>query len=178
MKLEVTKAWCLAAARREGDVEIGAGVTAFDPEPTTKSEAQGHATAVEATHIMAIEATQIAFGRAVQFLRRRCRWTVEKLAQDARIDLSELVAIENDPHHRPEPRAVSQLAHTFNINPKAFQQLAGNTVIRDTRVREEAVRFAARAGSIDSLTSEENEALEQFITALRGFTDSTGKPHQ
>ena len=169
MKLEVTKAWCLAAARREGDVEIGAGVTAFDPEPTMKSEAQGHA--------MAIEATQIAFGRAVQFLRRRCRWTVEKLAQDARIDLSELVAIENDPHHRPEPRAVSQLAHTFNINPKAFQQLAGNTVVRDTRVREEAARFAARAGSIDRLTSEENEALEQFITALRGLTDNTGNPH-
>jgi len=43
MKLEVTKAWCLAATRREGDVEIGAGVTAFDPEPTMKSEAQGHA---------------------------------------------------------------------------------------------------------------------------------------
>jgi HTH-type transcriptional regulator, competence development regulator len=170
MKLEVTKAWCLAAARREGDVEIGAGVTAFDPEPTTKSEAQGHEAVVELTQ-------QIAFGRTVQLLRRRHRLTVEKLAHNARIDLGELVAIENDPHHRPEPRSVSQLAHTFNISPKAFQQLAGNTVIRDTRVREEAARFAARAGSIDRLTSEENEALEQFITALSGLTDNTGKPH-
>lgn len=177
MKLEVTKAWCLEAARREGDVEIGAGVTAFDPEPTTKSEAQGHATAVEATQIMVIEATQIAFGRTVELLRRRHQLTLEKLANDARIDLGELVAIENDPHHRPEPRAVSQLAHTFNINPKAFQQLAGNAVIRDTRVREEAARFAARAGSIERLTSEENEALEQFITVLSGLTDNTGKSH-
>ena len=60
MKLEVTKAWCLAAARRESDVEIGAGVTAFDPKPTTKSEARGHEVVGELTQ-------QIAFGRTVEF---------------------------------------------------------------------------------------------------------------
>ena len=33
MKLEIKREWCLAAARREGDVEVGAGRIAFDPEP-------------------------------------------------------------------------------------------------------------------------------------------------
>lgn len=33
MKLEITKEWCLAAARREGNVEVGAGRLAFDPKP-------------------------------------------------------------------------------------------------------------------------------------------------
>ena len=71
---------------------------------------------------------------------------MEKLAENARIDLSELVAIESDPHHRPEPRAVSQLAHAFHVNPKAFQQLAGNAALRDARVRERGgkVRRARR----------------------------------
>lgn len=163
MKLEVTKAWCLAAARREGDVEVGAGTVAFDPEPTMKSEAREQEAAVEAT--------QIAFGRAVHLLRRQNRLTMEKLAEDVRIELTELVSIENDPHHRPEPRTVSQLAHSFKVDPKAFQQLAGNAVIRDTRMREEAARFAARAGSIERLSREEAEALEQFIAALGALTD-------
>lgn len=169
MKLEVTKAWCLAAARREGNVEVGAGAVAFDPEPATKSEAQGHEAATDTT--------QIAFGRAVHLLRRQHRLTIEKLAQDARVDLVELVAIENDPRYRPEPRTVSQLAHIFKVSLKAFQQLAGNAVIRDVRVREEAARFAARAGSIERLTADESRALEQFITALSALTDNTGKPH-
>jgi transcriptional regulator with XRE-family HTH domain len=169
MKLEVTKAWCVAAARREGNVEVGAGAVAFDPEPAIKSEAQGHEAATETT--------QIAFGRAVHLLRRQHRLSMEKLAQDARVDLVELVAIENDPHFRAEPRTVSQLAHVFKVSPKAFQQLAGNAVIRDMRVREEAARFAARAGSIEQLTREENHALEQFIKALSALTDKGGKPH-
>ncbi len=167
MKLEVTKAWCLAAARHEGDVEVGAGAVAFDHEPTVnKTEAHGHETTTDPAHL--------AFGRTIQLLRRKNRMTMEALAQDARVELSEVVAIETDASYRPEPRSVSQLAHVFKVNPKAFQQLAGNAAIRDTRVREEAMRFAASAGSIDRLTPEESRALEHFISALSALTDKTG----
>ncbi len=169
MKLVVTKAWCLAAARREGDVEVGAGAVAFDPEPTIKSEAREQ----EVTS----EAAQIAFGRAVHLLRRQYRLTMERLAESARVELTELVAIENDPHFRPEPRTVSQLAHLFKIDVKAFQQLAGNAVMRDPRVREEAVRFAARAGSIERLSEIEAKAIEELIAVLGARTDKLGKPH-
>lgn len=163
MKLEVTKEWCLAAARHEGDVEVGAGPIAFDPEPTMRSEALGLEASSDPTHI--------AFGRAIQLLRRQQRFTVEKLAEEAQVDISELVAIENDPHHRAEPRAVSKLAYVFKVNAKGFQQLAGNAVARDTRVREEAMRFAARSGSIEQLTNEESQALEHLITVLGEASD-------
>jgi HTH-type transcriptional regulator, competence development regulator len=169
MKLEVTKAWCLAAGRREKSAEVGAGAAAFGPEPAIDSEARGSE--------VAVGATQIAFGRAVQLLRRQRKLTVEQLAQDAHVDLAELVSIENDPHHRAEPRAVSQLAHVFKISAKAFQQLAGNAVVRDARVREEALRFAARSGSIDRLTTEESRALEQFVAALGALSDNAGEPN-
>lgn len=33
MKLEVSKEWCLAAAEREGDSEVGVGLLAMDPQP-------------------------------------------------------------------------------------------------------------------------------------------------
>jgi transcriptional regulator with XRE-family HTH domain len=163
MKLAVSKAWCLAAARHEGDVEVGAGSIAFDPEPTMRSEALGQEAGSDTT--------QIAFGRAIQLLRRQHRLTVEKLAEDAQVDISELVAIENDPHYRAEPRAVSKLAYRFKVNAKGFQQLAGNAVARDNRVRDEAMRFAARSGPIDQLTKEESQALEQLITVLGEATD-------
>lgn len=167
MKLEVTKAWCLAAARSENNAEVGAGIVAFDPEPATSSEAQGQEAAAEAT--------VIAFGRAIHLLRRQRSMSVEKLAQDAQIDLGELVKIENDPHHRPEPRAVSKLAGVFRVNPKTFQQLAGNAVVRDQRMIQEAERFAARAGSTERLTPQENQALEQFIAALGALSDAGGR---
>ena len=35
MKLKIEKEKLLAAVRREGDVEVGAGRIAFDPEPET-----------------------------------------------------------------------------------------------------------------------------------------------
>lgn len=167
MKLEVTKAWCLAAARSEKNAEVGAGIVAFDPEPATKSEAQGHEAA---------EATVIAFGRAIHLMRRQRAMSVEKLAEDAQVDLGELVRIESDPHHRPEPRAVSQLARVFKQNPKTFQQLAGNAAVRDQRMVQAAERFAARSGSIERLTPQESEALEHFIAALGALSDQGGNP--
>jgi hypothetical protein len=33
MKLEISKDWCIAAAKREGDSEVGAGALAMDPIP-------------------------------------------------------------------------------------------------------------------------------------------------
>jgi transcriptional regulator with XRE-family HTH domain len=118
----------------------------------------------------------LAFGRAIHLLRRQQAMTVEKLAESAQIDLGELVKIENDPHHRAEPRAVSQLARIFRQDPKTFQQLAGNAMVRDRRMVEEAERFAARSGSIEKLSSQERQALEHFIAALGALSEKRSKP--
>ena len=33
MKIDISREWCLAAANREGDSEVGAGALALDPAP-------------------------------------------------------------------------------------------------------------------------------------------------
>lgn len=38
MKVEVSKEWCEAAAKREGDAEIGAGAMARDPLPVFRCD--------------------------------------------------------------------------------------------------------------------------------------------
>ena len=75
--------WCLRIAQLEGDSEIGAGSLAMDPVLDVK-DAPAEAS----------EETAVAFSRFVQLARRNRRLTVEKLAEDAGIELRELVSIE------------------------------------------------------------------------------------
>jgi hypothetical protein len=109
MKFQVTKEWCLAMARLEGDSEVGAGTAAFDPAPDEHVETQ--ASSAEA------DTAQVAFGSFIQLLRRRRNLSIEQLAQRADLDLVELVSIEKEPHYRPEPRTVHNLAKCLNCQP-------------------------------------------------------------
>jgi len=152
MKVHVTQEWCLVMARREGDLEVGAGPRA----PYIESEEIGPATAE----------ARIAFGRFVHLIRRQRRMSIEQLAKDASLDLAELVRIEDDLHHVPEPRSVYQLARIFNIPQQRLMQLAGLAVPKSERFRAEAIKFAARSESTEALSSEERQALEQFIRVL------------
>ncbi len=159
MKLEVTKEWCLAMARREGNAEVGAGAAASDPERDEASDAA-------AAPSVRVDEPQVAFGPFVQLMRRKQGLTIEKLAEEADLDLSELVIIEKEPHYRPEPRTVHQLASVFKVPTRRLLELSGNAVAKDVRFRQEAVRFAARSGPINKLTPEETAALERFVKFL------------
>lgn len=159
MKLEVTKEWCLAMARREGNAEVGAGVAAFDPQRDEVSDAPSAPS-------VRMDEQQVAFGPFVQLMRRKQGLTIERLAEQADLDLSELVIIEKEPHYRPEPRTVHQLALVFKVPTRRLLELSGNAVAKDVRFRQEAVRFAARSGSINKLTPEETAALERFVKFL------------
>jgi len=49
-------------------------------------------------------------------------------------------------------------------------QLSGNAVARDAGMHEQALRFAARSeGSVQSLSKEEQKALEEFVRYLAGL---------
>lgn len=82
------------------------------------------------------------------------------------MDLGELVSIEENAHHKPEPRTVYQLAKTFSVPANKLSELAGLVVTRDSRFNQEALRFAARSEPIEKLTPEENAALDSFIAVL------------
>jgi HTH-type transcriptional regulator, competence development regulator len=157
MKLERSKDWWMARARREGDAVIGAGLLAFDP--ALDERASGARTAT-------VEEARIAFGKFVNLMRRRRGFSMEELAQAADLDASELLVIEDDVHYVPEPRTVFKLAETFGVSQRRLMQLAGLAAANDAGFRREAVRFAARSESVQKLTPEESSALEAFIAIL------------
>ena len=157
MKLQRSRGWWLARARREGDAAIGAGMSALDPLPEAKpTGATG----------MNVEEARIAFGKFVNLMRRRKGLTIEELAKEADLDVSDLLVIEDHIEYTPDPRTIYKLAQTFDVSQQRLMQLAGLVVANDVGFRLEAVRFAARSEAVEKLNVEEASALEAFIGVL------------
>jgi transcriptional regulator with XRE-family HTH domain len=156
MKIEYTKEWCMRMAALEGDAAIGVGPFAVDP--TFEYEPRAEPDVADTTNVV--------FGRFVRLMRRRHGLTVEKLAEDADVEVTELVEIEDDARHKPEPRTVFQLAHFFRVPEGNLLQIAGLTSPKDSKLFDEAIRFAARSDPVAQLTVEERAALEAFVAVL------------
>lgn len=157
MKLDYPKEWFLRSAEIEGDSEIGAGTPPWNREP----EAQSHQPCGTGP--------RIAFSQFVALWRRNQRWSTERLANEAGIDLEEVLEIESDSHCEPEPDAVFKLAHVFGVAPKALMEIAGLRNTRSSKLRDKAIRFAASSESISELEPHEREALEAFAAALAEY---------
>jgi HTH-type transcriptional regulator, competence development regulator len=155
MKIEVTKDWCIRMAQLEADAEIGAGSLAIDPVFDG-----------EATPVASPKEPSVAFGRFVQLARRSRGLSVEKLAENADVEMAELVSIEENGQYKPDLRTVYQLANFFGVQRANLLQVAGLTVPRDSHISSEAVRFAARSEPVEALTSEERSALDAFVSVL------------
>ncbi len=157
MKIEISKDWCLRMAQQESDAEIGAGRLAIDPVfdgervPADVGEE---------------ESPNVAFGRFVNLMRRQRGMSLEQLADDADVDMADLVEIESDPHHRAELRTAYQLANYFKVSRSGLMQVAGLAARKDARLFDEGVRFAARSGPTTELTPEEGAALDAFVAVL------------
>jgi HTH-type transcriptional regulator, competence development regulator len=158
MKIERSKEWWLTLASREGASAVGAGMLAFDPTPEERS--------TTAMYTTATDDTRIAFGIFVNLMRRRQGLSLERLAEVAELDASELLVIENEMHYVPEPRTIYKLAQTFAVSQRRLMQLAGLAAANDAGLRQEAVRFAARSEAVHKLTPEESSALEAFVAVL------------
>ena len=155
MKINIPKEWCLNMAVLEGDAEISAGSLAIDPI------FDGDVLPDEAP-----EELSIAFGRFVRLMRRDKGLSIEKLADDADIDIGDLVSIEDDTHYKPDPRTVYQLANVFGVPRAKLLEISGLTIPRDENLFEEAMRFAARSDPMVELTVEERAALDAFVSVL------------
>ena len=144
-------------AQLEGDAEIGAGRLAIDPVFDGDT-----APVVDRDD----EEPNIAFGRLINLMRRRWRVSLERLAKDADVTVTELVEIESDTRYKPALRTTYQLANYFKMPRAGFMQVAGLTALKNAHLSDEAVRFAARAEPTAELTPEENAALEAFVAVL------------
>jgi transcriptional regulator with XRE-family HTH domain len=171
MKFERSKEWWLAKARREGETAIGAGLLALDP-----TERATTPTGTDRPIAASADETRIAFGRFIHLMRRQRGFTVEKLADEAALDVGELVSIEEDLDYTPEPRTVYQLARTFEVPQQGLMQLAGLAVANDVGFRQAAVRFAARSESTQKLSRDEKAALTAFIEVLSQRRDPKKAP--
>lgn len=157
MRIERNKQWWLDRAGLEGTHVIGAGLTARDPLLEDRPIAGVSAPREEA---------RIAFGRFINLMRRQRGFSMERLAEVAELDASELLVIEGDVHYIPEPRTVYRLAQTFNVSQQRLMQIAGLSAANDSGLSQEAVRFAARSESVQKLSKEENAALDAFVAVL------------
>lgn len=160
MKIEFTDEWCVRMARLE--IEVGSQAEAGS-NPTAASNAVQKS---DSSADSAFEPSNIAFGRFVRLMRRDRGLTLERLAAEADIDIPELVEIEENHHHKPEPRTVYQLAAKFKLPVAKMMQLAGLSVSRDTQLYEAAIRFAARSEPVKELNTVERAALEAFVSVL------------
>ena len=104
--------------------------------------------------------------RQLALMRRRWRVSLERLAKDADVTVTELVEIESDTRYKPALRTTYQLANYFKMPRAGFMQVAGLTALKNAHLSDEAVRFAARAEPTAELTPEENAALEAFVAVL------------
>lgn len=165
MKFEFTKEWCLRMAELEAQSpsDFGVGTGAF-----TRQVAQAPVEDVVAR----TPELNVAFGRFVRLMRRQQHLSLEKLAEDARVEITELVEIEEDVRHQPDARTVYQLAQHFGVPTRNLMQLAGLSQPKDDRLTEEAIRFAARSEPIEDLNAAEKAALEAFVSVLN---DRSGK---
>lgn len=159
MKIEFTKDWCVRMARMELEAgsEMEVGITPDVAPAVARGPNAPQAVPVEAN---------VAFGRFVSLMRRSRRQTLERLAEEAEVEMTELFEIEKDSHHKPEPRTVFQLANYFSIPINRMMQLAGLSAPRDAGLQSASIRFAARSEIVEELNDIEKAALDAFVSVL------------
>jgi transcriptional regulator with XRE-family HTH domain len=113
---------------------------------------------------------QRAFGRLIEFARRKKGLTSEQLAARANVVLAELVEIERAEASTPEVHTVLQLAAVLELPAARLMEVAG-LAMPLPEVSQAAQKFAARAEPTAQLTREQRDALEEFVKVL---VESTG----
>lgn len=145
--------WILKMADMEDNCELAVGGLAHEFGMLAPSNA-------------APGVARAAFAKLIELRRRDRHLSVEQLAQRADLDLGEVVSLERGDACVPEPRTVYKLAAVLELPQGSLMQLSGLTTPRDSRVTEAAVRFAARSESVDKLSRQEHDALEEFVKFL------------
>lgn len=104
-----------------------------------------------------------ALSKLVELRRRELGMSVEQLAEGSKIDVAEVVSIEEGIRLNPEPRTIYNLAGTLRLSSKRLMELAGLVEVRDEKFSRATVKFAAQSEPMEKLTKEEREALQEFV---------------
>jgi len=113
-----------------------------------------------------VNAVHTAFVNLLNLTRREYKLTWEQFSQKVDVDLAELMGIESDENYKPTPRTVTKIAQFINVPAEKLFILSGLARARDIQFEEAALRFAARSQPVKELTSEEHEALKEYVKFL------------
>jgi HTH-type transcriptional regulator, competence development regulator len=113
-----------------------------------------------------VNAARQAFVSLLNLTRREHKLTWEQFSQKLDVDLAELIGIENDENYKPAPRTVTKIAQFIHVPAEKLFVLSGLARARDIHFQEAALRFAARSQPVEELTSEEHEALKEYVKFL------------
>ncbi|AWH30620.1 helix-turn-helix transcriptional regulator [Stenotrophomonas sp. YAU14A_MKIMI4_1] len=154
---ESLKDWSLRMARLELGQEIRAGSFGLKDVPASVQTGALSETGTE---------SKVVFARFVELMRRKRGLTVEQLAEACGIEVADVINIEDEDLTGIGPRTVYQLANWFEVSVSKLMQLAGLKNVEDATLAQQGLRFAARSNSMASLTKEEREALDEFVSGL------------
>lgn len=117
-------------------------------------------------HSQQATTSRAAFVNLLNLTRREHKLTWEQFSQKLDVDLAELIGIENDENYKPTPRTVTKIAHFLHVPAEKLFILSGLARAHDRQFQEAALRFAARSQPVKALSSEEHEALEDYVKFL------------
>lgn len=154
MKMNSDRNWLKEKAALEdgGFVSVGGFISSVDV-PESQSAAEP-------------EPLKHAFVRLLQLKRRERALTLEEFANEADLDLAEIVRLESDENYTPSILTVDRIADFFSLPKKPLMALAGLLRLKDVSFRQEALRFAARSEPVEKLSPEEHQALEEYVRFL------------
>jgi HTH-type transcriptional regulator, competence development regulator len=148
--------------RKRAEEENGCIVSAIGLQPLFAKQKESSQQAVEPAR----EPVRLAFSTLISYRRRALRLTIESLAEKAKVEVDELLQIEEDTGYVPEARTVHQLANQLKLPIPQLLVLSGNARSANTELTEAAVRFAARSRAVEKLNREQSEALNEFVKVL------------
>ncbi len=161
MKLNLSKEWLRQRAALDDKADVSAGTLDVNRLPAARPGKVGSTQASAES-----DTPNPGFGILINLWRRKRGLRVDVLAEKAKIDVAELIEIEKNLNYVPEPRTVYQLAKTLDLPSERMLELSGNLIVRDSSLGQEAVRFAAKAESVEKLSKDEQRALEEFVKFL------------
>ena len=156
MQPNLDRDWLLTKANEEANGFISVGGLACR---VVAGEAKGSEDIPES-------ARRVAFARIIELSRRKLRLSVEQLAKQADVDISQIVEIEEGASNSPEPRTVFKLSQTLKVPQDQLMVLSGLARPRDRRLTDATVLFAARSEPVNVLTTEEEEALREYVKVV------------
>jgi HTH-type transcriptional regulator, competence development regulator len=161
MKMKITKEWLLKNADRDKDLEVTAGFLTVDKLNAVYGRNE------EGQQEVKLEESRLAaLAKLVNLRRRLTGLSLEALANEADVDLEDLICIEKEIPVQLSVRTIHKLSVVLKLPQAGLLRLTGAIAKRDDCFTQQALRFVARAQTESKPSKQEIEVLEEYVKFL------------